>query len=110
MQERYTAIPIPCNLFSYAISNEAATPNEPERSLFFSVVIRIAWYRVRRGISPSPAAGYVEERICVCWPSGIWRNKKSFPPCPAHSHDASDRVGMPSGVSCHYSSLLETGL
>mgnify|MGYP003319524834 CR=1 FL=1 len=63
VQERYTAIPIPCNLFSYAISNEAATPNEPERSLFFSVVIRIAWYRVRRGVSPSPAAGYDAERI-----------------------------------------------
>lgn len=67
MQERYTAIPIPCNLFSYAISNEAATPNEPERSLFFSVVIRIAWYRVRRGVSPSPAAGYDAERIYTAY-------------------------------------------
>ena len=67
MQERYTAILYPLQSLSLRISNEAATPNEPERSLFFSVVIRIAWYRVRRGVSPSPAAGYVAERIYTAY-------------------------------------------
>ena len=37
--------PIPCNLFPHMMSDDAATPNEPERGFFISslLAIRIAW-------------------------------------------------------------------
>ena len=56
---------IPCNLFPHAMYEEAATPNEPERGFFhfFSSGDSYRMDGVRRGVSPSPAAGYDAERI-----------------------------------------------
>ena len=65
VQGRYTAILYPLQSLSLRISNEAATPNELERGLlhFFSSGDSHRMDGVRRGVSPSPAAGYDAERI-----------------------------------------------
>ena len=60
---------IPRNLFPHAMYEEAATPNEPERGFFhfFSSGDSHRMDGGRRGVSPSPAAGYVAERIYTAY-------------------------------------------
>ena len=60
---------IPCNLFPHAMYEEVATPNESERGFFhfFSSGDSHRMDGVRRGVSPSPAAGYVAERIYLAY-------------------------------------------
>ena len=69
MQERYTAIPYSLQSLSLRIINEAANPNEPGRGFFhfFSSGSSHRMDGVRRGVSPSPAAGYVAERIYTAY-------------------------------------------
>ena len=75
MQERYTAIPYSPQSLSLRISNEAATPNEPERGLFhfFSSGESHRMERGSKGRQP-----IASRRVCrgayihgVCWPSEI---------------------------------------
>jgi len=69
VQERYTAILYSLQSLSLRIINEAATPNESERGFFhfFSSGDSHRMDGVRRGVSPSPAAGYVAERIYTAY-------------------------------------------
>ena len=58
-----------CNLFPHACTKRPRFPMTRSAAFFISflLAIRIAWNGVRRGVSPSPAAGYEAERIYTAY-------------------------------------------